>query len=188
MQELAVNTKVNGVDVDRLFETINVIRQSPNLADFKFRLQNRWIDGPLNRSTISNFYGVGKDNQHTEPFVLEADEPVMLLGNDRVPSPVEYLLHALVACVTSALVYHAAAKGIHLHEVETKAEGSIDLHGFLGLDENVRRGFNNIRLTFRIKADVPDEQLEELCQLGPTYSPVFDTITRGVSVEVGLAK
>ena len=95
-------------------------------------------------------------------------------------------MHALVACVTTSLVYHAAAKGIKLEEVETRAEGEIDLHGFLGLDDGVRRGYKNIKIKFRIKADVPDEQLEELCRLGPTYSPVFDSITRGVNVEVGL--
>jgi uncharacterized OsmC-like protein len=186
MQEMAVSTKLNGVDVERLFETIAAIKQMPRLADFKFRLRNRWINGGLNRSTIKNFYGAGKDNQREEPFILDADEPPVLLGEDRAPNPVEYLLHALVGCVTSALVYHAAAKGIKLQEVETRAEGVIDLHGFLGLDDRVRRGYKNIQIKFRIKADVPDEELEELCRLGPTYSPVFDSITRGVNVEVGL--
>ena len=186
MQQLAVSTKVNGVDIDRLFETIEAIRQTPRLADFKFRLSNRWINGGLNRSTIKNFYGAGTDNQHKEPFVLAADEPAVLLGNDSAPNPVEYLMHALVACVTSALVYHAAANGIKIQEIETRAEGVIDLHGFLGLDPNVRRGYKSIQIKFRIKADVPDEQLEELCRLGPTYSPVFDSLTNGVNVEVGL--
>jgi uncharacterized OsmC-like protein len=186
MQEMAVSKKMNGVDVDRLFETIDAIKQIPRLADFKFRLSNRWINGGLNRSTIKNFYGAAKDNQRQEPFVLDADEPPVLLGQDTAPNPVEYLLHALVGCVTTALVYHAAAKGIKLEEVETTAEGEIDLHGFLGLDDNVRRGYKNIKIKFRIKADVPDEQLEELCRLGPTYSPVFDSVTRGVNVEVGL--
>jgi uncharacterized OsmC-like protein len=188
MQEMAVSTKMNGVDVDRLFETIDAIKQIPRLADFKFRLSNRWINGGLNRSTIKNFYGAGKDNQRQEPFVLDADEPTVLLGADTAPNPVEYLMHALVACVTTALVYHAAAKGIKLEEVETTAEGEIDLHGFLGLDDGVRRGYKSIKIKFRIKADVPDDQLEELCRLGPTYSPVFDSITRGVNVEVGLER
>ena len=186
MQEMTVSTKMNGVDVDRLFETIEAIKQIPRLADFKFRLRNRWINGGLNRSTIKNFYGAEKDNQRQEPFVLDADEPQVLLGEDSAPNPVEYLLHALVACVTTALVYHAAAKGIKLQEVETRAEGEIDLHGFLGLDDGVRRGYKNIQIKFRIKADVPEEELEELCRLGPTYSPVFDSITRGVNVEVAL--
>lgn len=188
MQEMTVRTKINGVDVDRLFETIKAIKQMPRLADFKFRLRNRWLIGGQNSSTISNFYGAGQDHQHKEPFVLDADEPALLLGEELAPSPVEYLLHALVTCVTSALVYHAAARGIRLQEVESRVEGDIDLHGFLGLDENVRRGYKSIKIKFRIKADVPEEQLEELCQLGPTYSPVFDSLTRGVPVEVSLDK
>ena len=188
MKEIAVSTKVNGIDVERLFQIIDVIKQSPRLADFKFNLQNRWIKSAVNRSTVKNFYGTGKEFQHQEPFVLDSDEPIVLLGQESAPNPVEYLLHALAACVTSALVYHAAAKGIHIEEIESRLEGEIDLHGFLGLDDNVRRGYKNIKIKFRIKADVPDEQLEALCRLGPTYSPVFDSVTRGVPVEVSLDK
>ncbi|PWT88639.1 MAG: osmotically inducible protein C [Blastocatellia bacterium] len=187
MQEVAISTKVNGLEVERLFETIGAIKKVPGLADFKFRLENRWINAGLNRSTIKNFYGTQQEHEH-EPFVLDANEPEILLGEGTSPSPVEYLLHALVSCVTSAIVYHAAAKGIQLQEVESKVEGDIDLHGFLGLDENIRKGYKNIRMKFRIKADVPDEQLEELLRLGPTFSPVFDSVTRGVPVEVSLEK
>lgn len=188
MKEMAISTKVNGIDVEGLFQTIDVIKQSPRLADFKFSLQNRWIKSAVNRSTIKGFYGANKEHQHQEPFVLDSDEPIALLGQESAPNPVEYLLHALAACVTTALVYHAAARGIQLQEVESTVEGEIDLHGFLGLDDNVRRGYKKINMKFRIKADVPDEQLEELCRLGPTFSPVFDSITRGVPVEVSLEK
>jgi len=188
MQQIAVNTKLNGVDVDRLFETVNAIKKMPQLADFKFRLQNRWIDGGQNRSTIRDFYGAGQDHQHKDPFVLDADEPAILLGGESAPNPVQYLMHALVTCVTTSLVYHAAARGIRLQEVESRVEGEIDVQGFLGLDNKVRRGYKNLRIKFRIKADVPDEQLEELCQLGPAYSPVFDSLTNGVPVEVSLDK
>lgn len=186
MQEVAITQKVNGLEVARLFETIAAIKQAPNLADFKFRLSNKWIDGAHNRSVISNFYGVGQDNKHQTEFVLDTDEPPLLLGSGQNPNPVEYLLHAVTACVTGAIVYHAAARGIQIEEIESRTEGDIDLRGFLGLDNNIRPGFQNVRIKFKIKADVPDEQLDELCQLGPKYSPVFDTITRSVPVEVGL--
>jgi uncharacterized OsmC-like protein len=180
---------INGVAVDRLFETIEAIKQTPNLAEFRFRLRNEWLGGGHNRSTIKNFYGAGAENSgREEPFVLDADEPPILLGTDQAPNPVEYLLHALVSCVTSSMVYHAAAKGIRIEELESRVEGDIDLRGFLGLDERVPRGYKNIRIKFKIKADVPAEQLEELCALGPTFSPVFDSLTRAVNVEVGLDK
>ena len=188
MQEIAVENKVNGIDVGRLFETIGAIKKMPGLADFKFRLSNRWVNGAVNRSTIENFYGTKQEHQHEPVFVLDSDEPRILLGGETAVNPVEYLLHALVACVTSALVYHAAANGIQLQEVESRVEGKIDLRGFLGLDDNVRKGYQNIQIKFRIKADVPDEQLEEIVRLGPTFSPVFDTITRGVNVDVSLDK
>lgn len=186
MQEVAITQKVNGLEVAQLFETIAAIKQSPNLADFKFGLANQWIDGAHNRSVITNFYGVGQENKHQPEFVLDTDEPRILLGKGQSPSPVEYLLHALTACVTSAIVYHAAARGIQIKEIESRTEGEVDLRGFLGLDNSIRPGFQSIRIKFKIKADVPDEELDELCQLGPKYSPVFDTIMRSAPVEVGL--
>lgn len=189
MKQKPETEMVNGVDVGKLFETIDAIKQTPNLAVFKFRLNNEWIDGGHNRSTIKNFYGAGQEDATRQgPFVLEADEPPVLLGKDQAPNPVEYLLHALAACVTTSMVYHAAAKGIRIEEVESRVEGDIDLRGFLGLDENVPRGYKNIRMTFKIKADAPDEKLEEIVRLGPSFSPVFDTVTRAVNVEVGLDK
>ena len=188
-QEKAVASHVNGVNVEQVVATIMAISGNPNLADFKFRLNNNWITCGHNRSTIKTFYGAGQeDESRKEPFILDADEPPILLGTDKAPNPVEYLLHALAACVTTSLVYHAAVKGIKIEEIESRVEGDIDLHGFLGLDENVPCGYKNIRIKFKIKADVPDEELEELCQLGPTFSPVFDTLVRPVQVEVGLDK
>jgi uncharacterized OsmC-like protein len=179
---------VNGVDVDKLFETINAVKDAPVIAKFKFRANNKWIKGGHNRTTIKNFYGIQKDHIHEKPFELDADEPPLLLGEDNGPNPVEYALTALAACVTTSIVYHAAAKGIKLNSVESRLEGDIDLRGFLGLSEDVPRGYKEIRMYFKIDADVPDEKLQELVQLGPTYSPVFDTITRAVPVSVQLEK
>jgi uncharacterized OsmC-like protein len=179
---------VNGVDVDKLFETINAVKDAPVIAKFKFRANNKWIKGGHNRTTIKNFYGIQKDHIHEKPFELDADEPPLLLGEDNGPNPVEYVLTALAACVTTSIVYHAAAKGIKLNSVESRLEGDIDLRGFLGLSKDVPRGYKEIRMYFKIDADVPDEKLQELVQLGPTYSPVFDTITRAVPVSVQLEK
>jgi uncharacterized OsmC-like protein len=179
---------VNGVKVDELFGTIENIKKAPVIAKFKFRANNKWIEGGHNRTTINHFYGTQKDHAHAKPFELDADEPPLLLGQDKGPNPVEYALTALAACVTTSLVYHAAAKGIILNSVESRLEGDIDLRGFLGLSKDVPKGYKEIRMYFKIDADVPDEQLEELVQLGPTYSPVYDTITRAVPVKVQLEK
>ncbi|HTS07832.1 MAG TPA: OsmC family protein, partial [Candidatus Eisenbacteria bacterium] len=113
-----------------------------------------------------------------------ADEPAVLLGEDSAANPVEYLLHALAACLTTSMVYHAAARGIQIQAVESSFAGDIDLHGFLDLDPNVRNGYQGIQVTFKIKADVPDEKLQEIVELGTGHSPVFDSLTKGVPVSV----
>jgi uncharacterized OsmC-like protein len=180
------STALNGVDVDQLFGNIDAIKDGPVLGKFKFRANNKWINGGHNQTTIKNFHGLQQEHDHADPFELDADEPPLLLGEDIGPNPVEYALTALAACVTTALVYHAAAKGIKLNAVEARLEGDIDLRGFLGISDDVRRGYENIRIYYKIDADVPDEQLEELVQMGTKYSPVFDTITNPVTVTAQL--
>ena len=182
----AENNTKNGVNVDELFNTIDAVKKSPVIAKFKFRANNEWFDGGHNRTTIKDFYGIQKEHRHEAAFKLEADEPPLLLGTGKGPNPVEYLLTALAACVTTALVYHAAAKGIVLRSVESRLEGDIDLRGFLGISKEIRKGYQEIRMVFKIEADVPDDELQELVQLGPSYSPVFDSITKGVPVKVEL--
>jgi uncharacterized OsmC-like protein len=175
---------INGVDRDRLFGTIDLIKAKPELAKFNFKIRNEWLDAAHTRSTIQTFFGAGTNFEHAVKFELDSDEPPILLGSDQGPNPGEYLLHALAACVTSGMVYHAAARGIAIKEVESSIDGDVDLRGFLGLDKNVRNGFQEIRMNFRIKADVSDEQLQELCQLGQQYSPVLDSISNGVPVKI----
>jgi uncharacterized OsmC-like protein len=174
--------EINGVNVTALVETVEAVQANPALARFRFRLNNQWIQGGHNRSTINEFYGVGQEFQHARPLTLEADEPAILLGRDLAPNAGEILLAALASCVTGALVYHAAARGITIHEIESTVEGDIDVQGFLGTDPNVRKGFQNIRLNFSIRADVTDEQWEEFTNLGPQFSPVFDSIRNGVPI------
>lgn len=179
-----LETITNGIDVARLEETVAAVKASPKAGSLQFRLQNQWVDGAENRSEIQTFIAGGKVIGHKKSFVLASDEPEMLLGNGEAPGPVEYLLHALAACVTTAMIYHAAARGIVVERVESTLEGDIDLQGFLGLSPDVRKGYQNIRMSMRIKANISDEQFRELSALGPNFSPVYDSITRGVPVEV----
>jgi uncharacterized OsmC-like protein len=179
-----VATITNGVDLTRLTETIEAVKSSPDLGNFQFRLQNRWIGGGENRSEVQSFFAGGKEIPHKFDFTLVADEPDMLLGGDTGANPVEHLLHALASCITTSMVYHAAARGIIVEEVESTLEGDLDLRGFLDLSPTVRKGYQNIRLKLRIKADVTDAQLRQLSSLGPLFSPVYDSIARGVPVTV----
>jgi len=183
---IKAQTKVNGVNVDELFGTIDAVKKTPVIAKFKFHAKNEWKGGGHNRTFIQNFYGTNQEHERKEPFMLDADEPPILLGQDQGPNPVEYLLTALAACVTTSIVYHAAAKGVEIRSLESRLEGDIDLQGFLGIRDDVPRGYKEIRMYVNIDADAPPEKLEEIIQLGPTYSPVFDTITRAVPVHVQL--
>ena len=175
---------VNGVNLDNLFTTVEAIKGAPAIAKFRFRLRNQWQGGSQNTSNVGTFHGAGQEQQRQKSFILRADEPPVLLGTDTAPNPVEHLLHALASCLTTSMVYYAAARGIEIEEVESSFEGDIDLHGFLDLDPKVRKGYQGIRVNFKIKADVPEEQLQEIVQLGTGHSPVFDSLTKGVPVSV----
>ncbi|HEY2472086.1 MAG TPA: OsmC family protein [Terracidiphilus sp.] len=175
---------INGVNVDNLFATIDAIKTTPAIAKFKFRIRNQWKGASQNHTTVDQFYGAGQEQSRPQPFVLEADEPAILLGKDAAANPVEHLLHALASCLTTSMVYHAAARGIAIEEIESTFEGDIDLHGFLDLDKDVRKGYQGIRVNFKIKADVPDLELKEIVKLGTRFSPVFDSLSNGVPVQV----
>ena len=124
--------KVNGVNVDELFKTIELIKQNAEIAQFKFRTTNTWIDGTHNRGIVRGFYGALKEDTSREPLGFEMDEPPVLLGQNLGPNPVEYLLVALSGCLTTSLIAHAAAKGIEIKKVESRYEGDVDLRGFFG--------------------------------------------------------
>jgi len=178
---------LNGVDIERLMGMIDGVRDNPALADFKFRARSQWLEGGHSRTTITDFDAAGQTHRHSKPFVVETDEPIVLLGGDRAPNPVVYLLHSLAGCLAGSIAYHAAARGIRVEQIETQLEGDIDLRGFLGLDEKVRPGYKQIRVKMSVKADCSESQLKEIVQFGPRYSPVYNVITSAIPVEVELA-
>ena len=171
-----------------MFKTIELIKEKPEIARFKFRATNKWIDGTHNRATVKDFYGAGQEDASREPIVFELDEPPVLLGKNLGTNPVEYLLVALSGCLTTSLIAHASAKGIEIKGVESRYEGDLDLRGFLGLSEDVKVGYENIRVYFKIDADVSEEQKEELIRMAQKYSPVFNSIANPVPVSVHLEK
>lgn len=183
MSQATISKVMNGVNVERLGQTIQAVQKDPTLAKSQFRATNRWVSGGHNRSTIQGFYAAGQEDvSRTQPFVFDADEPPVLLGLDKGANPVEFVLHALAACVTTSLVYHAAARGIRLESVESQLEGDIDLQGFLGLSDQVRRGYKEIRVKFNVKSDASPEQLEELAK----FSPVYDIVSNPVPVSISI--
>jgi uncharacterized OsmC-like protein len=174
----------NGVDTATLFATLDAVRQAPAAAQFQFRAHNEWVNGTHNRSTIHDFFGVGEERAHEHTFVFDADHPAVLVGNDNGPTPVEYVLHALAACLTAGLANIAAARKVTLTEVRSTITGDIDLNGILGLDPQVRNGYQQINVKFTIQGDAPDDVLRELIEQSRSRSAVFDIITNGVPVNI----
>jgi uncharacterized OsmC-like protein len=180
-------TQINGVNVDQLIATIGAIQENPALARFQFRANTEWIDGGHSRSTIQGFYGAGQeDTSRSQPFILEGDEPPVLLGTNAAPNAVETVLHALASCLAVGFVYNAAAQGIHVQSLSFDLEGDLDLHGFLGLSKDVRAGYEGIRLTYRVKSDAPREKIVALCDYVQQTSPVLDMLRNPVPVSVSL--
>jgi uncharacterized OsmC-like protein len=177
----------NGVDTAQMYGTLDAITENPELGIFQFRAHNHWIDGAHNRSTIKGFYGAGQeDTSRADAFTVDAGEPAVLLGTDTGANPAEYLLHALAACLTTTLVYVAAARKVRLTEVESTLEGNMDVRGCLGLSDGVRNGFNDIRVTFKVKGDAPAEKLRDIVERAQARSAVFDMVTHGVPVDVAV--
>ena len=180
-------TLINGVNVDQLVATVSAIKQNPDLARFQFRARNEWLEGGHSRTFIQGFYGAGQeDTSRTTPFVLEGDEPPVLLGENVAANAVEAVLHALASCLAVGFVYNAAAQGIKIDSLEFELEGDLDLHAFLGLSDQVRPGYENIRLSYRVKSDAPREKIVALCEYVQKTSPVLDIIRNPVPVSISL--
>ena len=173
--------RINGIDRETLNGTVQAMADDPGLGAAHFRVSNRWLNGNQNQSTVKGFYGARQEIAHKRSYDLLADEPPILAGDDDAPNPVEHMLHALASCVTTSLVAHAAVKGISLDEVESEVEGDIDLRGYLGIDKEVPRGYTDIRVRFKVRADGVDPgRLKRLSM----FSPVFNTITNGANVDI----
>jgi uncharacterized OsmC-like protein len=173
----------NGVDVDRLIATIGAIEGRPELAEFRFRARTTWENGGHARTIIQDFFGAGgEDTSRTRPMILEGDEPPVLLGTNRAPNAVETLLHALGSCLAVGFVYNAAARGIEVRGLAFELEGDLDLQGFLGLSEQARPGYRQIRVTYLAETDAPAAELEELWEHVQRTSPLLDIVRNPVTV------
>ncbi|MDH3450615.1 MAG: OsmC family protein [Gammaproteobacteria bacterium] len=172
---------INGVDLEVLGGTVGAIQAEPELGASHFRVSNAWVDGARNESRVTGFYGAAQEIAHRQAFTMIADEPPILAGNDEGANPVEHLLHALASCLTTAMVAHAAVRGIRIGAMDSELEGDIDLNGFLGLNPKTPKGFTDIRAKFRV--DAADGDIDAIRELAK-FSPVFNTLTHGVNVDV----
>jgi len=179
------NNMRNGVDTATLFATLDAVRQNPEIGTFQFRATNRWVSGTHNRSTLHGFYGAMQEMTHEQAFSFDADHPAVLVGGDRGPTPVEFLLHAIAACLTAGIANIAAARGVNLDSVESTVEGDIDLNGILGMSDEVRNGYQQIRVNFVVRGDDP-EKLAKVVEQSRARSAVFDVLTNGCPVAISV--
>ena len=175
---------LNGVDTPTLFATIDAVDKQRELAAFKFRATNAWQNGTHSKTSITSYHGAGGDHEHVREFVVDADHPAVLVGADNGPLPVELLLAGLASCLTGGIGNIAAARGVKLTSVESVVEGEMDIQGILGLSEDVRNGYQNITIDFKIEGDAPEEKLRQIVEQSKARSAVFDIITNQTPVNV----
>jgi uncharacterized OsmC-like protein len=184
MESKTTPTMVNGLDQDALFDTLEAVKKDPKIAKFVFRAKNHWQTGGVNETVIKDYYGVGEEHCRPGGFHLVNDEPPELLGTDKAPNPVEYVLHAMAGCITTSLIAHATPRGIRIDEVATQFSGDLDVQGFLGLDPKVRNGYQAVKVELFVKGDADAATLEALGHFARSRSPVFDIVTNGVPVSL----
>jgi len=175
----------NGVDTATLFATLDAVKAQNEIAKFQFRATNTWLNGTHSRSTVSGFYGALQEMEHKHVTVLDADHPTVLVGDDNAPTPTEFLLHAIAACLTAGVANIAAARRVELTKVTSTVEGDINLLGILGLsDGSVRNGYEQIKVTFHIEGDADDDTLRGLVEQSRQRSAVYDALTNPTPVVI----
>ena len=181
----AESARRNGVDTAMLFATLDAVKAQPEIAKFQFRASNTWVNGTHNRSTLSGFYGALQEMEHKHVTTVDADHPAVLVGDDNAPSPVEYLLHAIAACLTAGVANVAAARGVELTKVTSTVQGDIDLLGILGLsDGSVRNGYEQIKVSFHIDGDADQDTLRGLVEQSRRRSAVYDVLANPTPVVI----
>ena len=185
MTEATVN---NGVNVGALLEAREALREMPEAAQFKWRASCKWQNGTHSRTTIQNFFGLGQEQQHKTEFNFEADHPEIFASEDLGATPVELVLAGLASCLTAGVAAVAQNRGIQLRSVEAQLEGSMDIQGILGVDGDVRNGYNDIKVKFNIDADASQEDIEALVAQSQKRSAVYDVVTNPTDVSVEVHK
>jgi uncharacterized OsmC-like protein len=178
----SISTVRNGVALQRLFGTIDAVRDQPELAQFRFTTVSSWIEGTATRSTFPDWYGIGATREHAEIWSAQSDHPT--LGHGHGPTPHEYVLHALAACLTLGIETTAAARKIGLTKIESIVEGDIDVRGDLGVAPDVRNGFSQIRATFNVEGDADADALDALVEASRQRSATYEMLVNPTPVRV----
>ena len=184
MAETTVN---NGVNVEALLAAREALKSAPEAAKFKWRASCKWQNGTHSETKIEGFHGLGQEQKHRSTFSFDADHPEIFASEDHGITPVEFMLVGLASCLTAGVAAVAQNRGIQLRSVEARVEGTMDIQGILGIDSEVRNGYDDIKVTFNIDADAPRKDIEALVAQSQKRSAVYDVITNPTNVTVEVA-
>ncbi len=185
---MAQSTVNNGVNVEALLAAREALRSAPEAAKFKWRASCKWQNGTYTQTKVQGFHGLGEEQKHKTEFSFEADHPEIFASADLGATPVEYVLVGLASCLTAGVASVAQNRGIQLRSVEAKIEGSMDIQGILGIDSDVRNGYDDIKITFNIDADAPKKDLEAIVAQSQKRSAVYDIVTNPTNVTVDVVQ
>jgi uncharacterized OsmC-like protein len=181
MAETSVN---NGVNVEALLAAREALKNAPEAAKFTWRASCKWQNGTHSQTSIKGFHGLGEEQKHKTEFSFDADHPEIFASEDLGVTPIEYVLIGLASCLTAGVAAVAQNRGIQLRSVEAKLEGSMDIQGILGIDSDVRNGYDDIKVTFNIDADASKKEIEAVVAQSQKRSAVYDVLTNPTNVTV----
>ena len=182
-----MTTVDNGVNVQALLDAREALRDAPEAAHFTWRASSKWQNGTHSKTSVNTFFGLGQEQQHKTESSFEADHPEIFASEDHAITPIEYVLVGLASCLTAGVAAVAQNRGIQLRSVESKLEGKMDIRGILGIDSDVRNGFNDIKVTFTIDADASKQEIEALVAQSQKRSAVFDALSNPTNITVEVA-
>ena len=185
---MAMATADNGVNVQALLDAREALKEAPDATKFTWRASCKWVNGTYSEAKVSNFFGLGEEQTHKTETTFEADHPEIFASEDRGITPIEYLLVGLASCLTAGIASVAQNRGIQLRSVESKLEGTMDIQGILGMDSDVRNGYEDINVVFNIDADASQEDIEAIVAQSQKRSAVYDALTNPVNVTVEVVK
>ena len=174
----------NGVNVQALLDAREALKGAPEAAKFTWRASCKWQNGTHSTSKIRGFFGLGEEQTHKTETSFEADHPEIFASEDHGVTPIEYVLVGLASCLTAGVAAVAQNRGIQLRSVESRVEGKMDIRGILGIDSDVRNGYDDVKVTFKIDADASKPEIEALVAQSQKRSAVYDVITNPVNVTV----
>ena len=174
----------NGVNVEALLGAREALKEAPEAAQFRWRASCEWKNGTHSHSTVESFFGLGEEQARKTVFNFDADHPEVFASEDLGATPVEYVLVGLASCLTAGVAAVAQHREIQLNSVSATLEGNMDLQGILGIDSDVRNGFDGIKVSFKIDADADEKDIKALVAQSQKRSAVYDIVTNPTNVVV----